>query len=89
MFGREEAQQPRLPEGVVPLKELKRGEQARVICLGGDNGSRHNTLAVFGLVPEAEITLVQQLPSCVVRVGETELAVDPAIAREILVERLD
>jgi Fe2+ transport system protein FeoA len=88
LLGREEAQQPPFPEGVVPLKELKRGEQARVVCLGGDNGSRHNTLAVFGLVPEAEITLVQQLPSCVVRVGETELAVDPAIAREILVERL-
>lgn len=88
LFGREEAQRPRLPEGVVPLRELKRGEQARVVCLGGDNGSRHNALAVFGLVPEAEIKLVQQLPSCVVQVGETELAVDPDIAREILVERL-
>jgi Fe2+ transport system protein FeoA len=45
-------------------------------------------LAVFGLTPEAEITLIQHLPSCVVQVGETELAIDPEIADEILVEPL-
>ena len=89
LLGKEPVDEPPLPEGVVPLKELKRGEVARVICLGGDNGSRHNTLAVFGLAAEAEITLIQQLPSCVLRVGETELAVDPEIAKEILVERLE
>jgi Fe2+ transport system protein FeoA len=58
------------------------------VCLGGDNGSRHNNLAVFGLTADAEITLIQQIPSCVLKVGETELAVDPEIADEILVERL-
>jgi Fe2+ transport system protein FeoA len=60
-----------------------------VICLGGDNGSRHNTLAVFGLAPEAEVTLVQHLPTTVVRVGETELALDADIADEVLVAPLD
>jgi len=88
LLGREHVEQAPLPQGVVPLKELKRGEQARVICLGGDNGSRHNNLAVFGLTADAEITLIQQNPSCVLRVGETELAVDSEIAKEILVERV-
>lgn len=78
-----------LPEGIRSLTELKRGERARVVCLGGDNGSRHNNLAVFGLAEEAEITLVQQRPSCVVQVGETELAIDSEIANDILVEPLD
>jgi len=82
-------EQPGLPDGIRSLGELKRGERARVVCLGGDNGSRHNNLAVFGLVPEAEITLLQRMPSCVVQVGETELAIDSAIAEEILVEPLD
>ena len=89
LLGREPVDEPPLPEGVVPLKELKRGEVARVICLGGDNGSRHNTLAVFGFAADAEITLIQQRPSCVVKVGETELALDPEIAAEVLVERLE
>lgn len=82
-------QLPVLPDGIRPLSELKRGERARVVCLGGNNGSRHNSLAVFGLAEEAEITLVQQRPSCVVQVGETELAIDSDIAIDILVEPLD
>jgi hypothetical protein len=32
------------------------------------------------------VTIVQQQPACVIKVGETELALDRAIAREILVE---
>jgi Fe2+ transport system protein FeoA len=89
LLGKRKLVQPGLPEGIRSLHELKHGERARVVCLGGDNGSRHNNLAVFGLVPEAEITLLQQYPSCVVQVGETELAIDSAIARDVLVEPLE
>jgi Fe2+ transport system protein FeoA len=87
LFGKGK-QLPVLPEGIRSLSELKHGDRARVVCLGGDNGSRHNSLAVFGLVEEAEITLLQQRPSCVVQVGETELAIDSEIAADILVEPL-
>ncbi len=76
-----------LPEGIQPVTRLRHGDRATVVCMGGSNPSRHNTLAVFGLSPGAEIILVQQQPSCVVRVGETELALDAEIAREILVQQ--
>lgn len=89
LLGRRKPGQPGLPEGIRSLDELKSGERARVVCLGGDNGSRHNNLAVFGLVPEAEITLLQHYPSCVVQIGETELAIDSVIARDVLVEPLE
>lgn len=89
LLRREAPEEPGLPAGIVALRDLRGGDRARVVCLGGNNGSRHNALAVFGLVPEAEITLIQQLPSCVVQVGETELAIDPEIAHEILVEKLE
>jgi Fe2+ transport system protein FeoA len=69
-----------------PVSDLESGQSATVIALGG-GAYRRNALAVFGLVPESEITLVQRRPACVVRVGETELALDPEIAREILVRR--
>jgi Fe2+ transport system protein FeoA len=71
---------------VVTAQELKPGQRAKVLCLGATATERHRTLTVFGMVPGAEITLVQRQPACVLRVGETELAVDPEIAREILVE---
>ena len=44
---------------------------------------------MFGVVPGAVVTIVQQQPACVIKVGETELALDREIAREILVEPED
>ena len=69
-----------------PVSDLESGQSAIVVSLVGA-ASRRNALAVFGLVPESEITLVQSRPACVVRVGETELALDPEVARDILVRR--
>lgn len=78
-----------LPDHVRTVRELTRGERATVVCLGSGTPSRHGALSAFGVVPGAEVTLLQQRPSCVVRVGETELALDPEIAREIVVEPAD
>ncbi len=80
--------EPGLPDHFRSVRELKPGERATVLCLGAGGPSRNNNLAVFGLVPGAEVTLIQQHPTPVVRVGETELALDADIARGILVERL-
>ena len=77
-----------LPTDIQPITKLKGGDRATVLCMGGQNPQRHNTLAVFGLVPGSEVVLLQQRPSCVVRVGETDLALDAEIAREILVQRV-
>lgn len=77
-----------LPEGIQPITSLKSCDRATVLCMGGQNPSRHNTLTVFGLVPGADVVLLQQQPSYVLRVGETELALDSDIAREILVQRV-
>jgi Fe2+ transport system protein FeoA len=74
-----------LPEGVRTVNDLQPGECARVVCLGPRHPARQGTLSVFGLVPGAAVTLVQRKPSCVVRIGETELALDSDIAAEILV----
>ncbi|HEX9729737.1 MAG TPA: FeoA family protein [Gemmatimonadales bacterium] len=68
------------------VAQLRDGERARVVDLISARTSRRNALAVFGLIPGAEITLIQRRPSFVLRVGETELALDSEIAREILVE---
>jgi Fe2+ transport system protein FeoA len=78
-----------LPPGVRTAAELRPGQKATVLCLGSTVTDRHHTLTVYGLGPDAEITLVQHQPACVIRIGETELALDFDIARDILVQPLD
>jgi len=78
-----------LPPGVRTAAELRPGQRAKVLCLGSTVTDRHRALTVYGLGPEAEITLVQRQPACVIRIGETELALDLDIARDILVLPLD
>lgn len=77
------------PSGRPSLLDVERGERVRILCLGSRSSGRYVPLAGFGLVPGSVIELVQRRPACVVRVDETELALDPDIAREILVERLE
>jgi Fe2+ transport system protein FeoA len=78
-----------LPPGVRTAAELRPGQKAKVLCLGSTVTDRHRTLTVYGLGPGAEITLVQQQPACVIQIGETELALDLDIARDILVQPLE
>ncbi len=78
-----------LPEGIRPLSELRGGQRAEVMCLGSTRTPRHTRLGVFGLVPGAQVRVIQQRPACVIKVGETELALDREIARDILVEPRD
>jgi Fe2+ transport system protein FeoA/rubredoxin len=85
LFRRRSAAEAPLPEGIRLLSEAKRGERVEVMCLGSTTSPRHQRLAVFGMVPGARITVIQQRPACVVKVDETELALDPEIARDILV----
>jgi Fe2+ transport system protein FeoA len=89
VFRRRSDGRPKLPEEVLTVRNLRSGERAEVLCLAGGSPSRHNTLAVFGLVPGTEITLVQRHPSYVIRIGETELALDSDIAQGIVVKRPD
>ncbi len=70
----------------IAVTELDSGQSAEVVALEGES-SRRNTLAVFGLAPGSELTLIQRHPAYVVRIGETELALDADIARQILVRR--
>jgi len=73
------------PERAKTLLDLSPGESATVVCFTDGRDTRHNTLAVFGLVPGAEVRLLLQRSSPVVQVGETTLALDRDIAGSIVV----
>jgi Fe2+ transport system protein FeoA len=68
------------------LDEGSEGATYELVCLNGSHESRRTALAVYGLVPGCRLSLSQKRPSFVVRVGETELAFEGSIAREIFVK---
>jgi len=80
------AQRPRVA-GEADLTQLEAGESAEFLRVAGANESRRHTLSLYGLVPGTPLTLQQKHPAYVVRIGETELALEADIAREILVRR--
>ncbi|NIM50569.1 MAG: hypothetical protein GTN62_09610 [Gemmatimonadales bacterium] len=86
LLGRRPLLRPEAPGDIRSIRELKSGERATILCLGGGSTRRRNSLAVFGLVPGAELAVLQHHPACVIQVGETELALDDDIARGILVQ---
>lgn len=72
---------------LLTVRDLAGGDHARVVHLEAEDEGRSNALAVFGLVPGSEVTLVQRLPSYVLQVGETMLALDAEVAGSIVVRR--
>ena len=67
------------------LAEMRDGDDAELVQLTCEKPSRRNALAVYGLVPGCRLKLQQKRPSFILRVGETELALEGEIAREIIV----
>lgn len=78
---------PEHDDEMLTVKDLAGGDRAEVLHLEADDPDRSNSLAVFGLVPGSEITLVQRRPSFVLQVGETMLALDAEVAGSIVVRR--
>ena len=86
ILGREPEEVKNLPDGVVAASELEAGARAILVCMGLSTGTRERALTAYGLVPGAEVEIVQQRPACVIRIDQTELALDREIADEILVQ---
>ena len=73
--------------GVVPLTELKAGEQGEIAYLQTGDDKKMQKLMALGVLPGNRIKLMQSFPSYIFRVGYSEFAVDTGMAREIFVRR--
>jgi len=73
---------------VVSLDRLPPGEAGRVMYVETKSHARLDRLASFGLVPGAVLTMHQRQPSLVIRIGETQLAMDELVARSVHVQRV-
>jgi Fe2+ transport system protein FeoA len=70
---------------MVPLHTLKPGQEAQVVALRSADAARLDRLGAFGLVPGSTLRLEQLYPTLIIRVGETEVAFDAEVGREIWV----
>lgn len=75
----------RLKPLVVRLIDMEPGSTGKIVLISPKHRERYDKLSTFGLTPGNVVRLVQRYPSYVVRIGETELALDAEIVSEIYV----
>jgi DtxR family Mn-dependent transcriptional regulator len=74
---------------VTGLSTFEIGATGRIVFIAPKFHDRMDRLAALGVVPGSEIRLHQRAPSYVIEIGETTIALDPEIAGEIFVKRID
>ncbi len=72
---------------VIPLADLDLGREGRVVFISSRGPARLGRLADIGVMPGAHARLLQRHPSFVIEVGETTLALERDIVKEIYVRR--
>lgn len=72
----------------LPLTTLRRGERGTVSCLQQPGSQAAWKLAAMGVLPGAELTVLQRYPAFIFRIGHAEFAVDSEMAQHVRVHRL-
>jgi DtxR family Mn-dependent transcriptional regulator len=73
---------------VQPLDRLPAGTEGRIVYIVPRDRERLAPLTNLGIVPGAHVRVRQKVPAFVLALGETVLAIDPAIAGEIYVKKV-
>lgn len=71
---------------VIPLIDLPVGEQGRIVFIRPRDQHYLQRLGALGVLPGSLVMMQQKMPSLVIGVGETTLAIDEEVAREIYVK---
>ena len=74
---------------VTGLPHFGIGDTGRIVFIAPRFHDRMDRLAALGVVPGSEIRLHQRSPAYVIEIGETTVAIDPEIAGEIFVKRVE
>ena len=72
---------------VIPLEELGLGEEGRIVFIAPKSHERLDRLSTLGIVPGSIVRMHQKNPSHVLQIGETTLALDRDIVKDIYVKR--
>ncbi|MDO8462068.1 MAG: metal-dependent transcriptional regulator [Deltaproteobacteria bacterium] len=72
---------------VIPLSEAQVTESYKIVFMTPENHRRLDRLAVLGILPGSTIRIHQKRPSYVIRCGETDVALDLEIVKDIYVRK--
>jgi len=72
---------------VIPLDELGLGEEGRIVFIASRSHHRLDRLSTLGIVPGSTLRMHQKNPSYVLQIGETTLALDKDIVKDVFVKR--
>jgi len=68
------------------LSNMIPGSRGRVVRVMRENPDRADRLSALGVTPGATVTVLQRFPGVVFLCDHTELAVEPAVARAIVID---
>lgn len=74
---------------VQQLNVLNVGDRGRIIFIASNSHMRLDKLGTLGIVPGSVIKVHQRKPAFVIQLGETTLALDPEIIKEIYVRKVE
>lgn len=74
---------------VRPLTNLAPGDEARIVYIVPTDADQLVRLSNLGLVPGANVRLQQRRPAFVLSLGETSLALDGEVGRDIYVRKVE
>ena len=70
---------------ISPLSQLNVGESGKIAYIQAGDQSKLQKMMAMGVLPGMEISLLQNFPSYLFKVGNSQFAVDETIANEIFV----
>jgi DtxR family Mn-dependent transcriptional regulator len=73
---------------VIPLDELGLSEEGRIVFIAPKSHQRLDRLSTLGIVPGSIVRMHQKNPSHVLQIGETFLALDREIVKDIYVKKV-
>ena len=73
---------------VIPLEDLQLGKQARIVFIASKSHQRLDRLTPLGLLPGSLVRMHQKHPSYVLEVGQTTMALDREIVKDIYVKKV-
>ena len=73
---------------VVRLSDFEVGAKGRIVFIIPSEAARLSRLISIGIAAGSTIRLIQKVPSYVLQIDETTLAIDPDIAKDILVKKV-
>jgi DtxR family Mn-dependent transcriptional regulator len=70
---------------ISPLSSIKAGKRVKVVYISTKSHASLDRLSGIGVIPGLELTIHQKFPSMILQYGETQLALDNDIAKNVFV----